>query len=56
MTISSENAGKVAMEGKFPCAVCKKCVGINSNLCQFCKCWDIKSKLNEIVSLNAKHV
>ena len=39
MVISFENAGKVTMEGKFPCVVCRKVVGINSILCQFCKCW-----------------
>ena len=37
MMISCENAGtgKVALEGKFPCAVCRKGVGSNSILCQF---------------------
>ena len=28
MMISSENAGNVTMEGKFPCAVCRKGLGI----------------------------
>ena len=34
-----ENVGKVTGEGKFPCAVCRKCVPVNSILCQFCRCW-----------------
>ena len=33
--ISSENIEKVTMEAKFPFAVCRKGVGINSILCQF---------------------
>ena len=37
--ISSENAGKVTIEGKFPSAVCRKGEGSNSILCQFRKCW-----------------
>ena len=36
--ISRENAGKVTTEGKFPCAFCRKRVGSNSILCQFCSC------------------
>ena len=35
--ISSKNAGKVTIEGKFPCAVLWKGIGSNSILCQFCK-------------------
>ena len=35
--IISENVGKVTREGKFPSAVCRKGVGSNSILCQFCK-------------------
>ena len=40
MMISCENVGtgKVALEGKFPCAVYRKGVGSNSILCQFCRC------------------
>ena len=51
--INSENAGKVTVEGKFPCAVCRKGVGSNSSLCQFCRCWVhkgcgvIRAKLNK---------
>ena len=37
--ISSENTGKVTIEGKFPCAVCRKGVGSNSIPCQFCRNW-----------------
>ena len=37
-----ENGGKVTIEGKFLCAVYKKGVGINSILCQFCRCWAYK--------------
>ena len=50
---SSENAEKVTEEGKFPCVVCRKDVGSNSILCQFCRCWlgnkcsDIRGKLKE---------
>ena len=36
MIVGSENAGKVT-EGKFPCAVSRKCVNSNSTLYQFCK-------------------
>ena len=42
MVISSKNNGKVTVEGKFPCAVCRKGIGsksILSNLIQFCRCW-----------------
>ena len=39
MMISGENAGKVTIKGKFLCAVCRKDVGSNSILCQFCRCW-----------------
>ena len=41
------------MEGKFPCATCRKRVGINSVLCQFSRCWvhercsGIRGKLKE---------
>ena len=37
--ISSENAGKVTKEGKFPCAVCRKGVDSSFIPCQFCRCW-----------------
>ena len=53
MMISSENAGKVTMEGKLPSAVCRQGLGINSILCQFSRCWvhkrcsGIKDKLKE---------
>ena len=46
----SENAGKDTIEGIFLCAVCRKGVGINSTLCQFCSCWvhsGIRGKLKE---------
>ena len=36
MLISSENAGKVTVEGEFICVFCKKSVGSNSIICQFC--------------------
>ena len=39
MMITSENVGKVTIEGNFPCAVCRKGVGSNSIHCQFCRCW-----------------
>ena len=51
--IISENAGKVAIERKFPCAICRKNAGSKSNLCQFCRCWvrnrgsGIRGKLEE---------
>ena len=41
------------MEGKFPCAACRKDVGINFDLCQFSRCWvhercsGIRDKLKE---------
>ena len=38
MKLSIENAGKVTIEGKFPCAVCRKGIGSNSILSQFCRC------------------
>ena len=36
--ISNENAGKVATEGNFPCAVFSKGAERNPILCQFCRC------------------
>ena len=39
MMISCENAGKVTVGGKFPCAVGRKGEGDNSILRQFCNCW-----------------
>ena len=33
--VSSENAGKVTTEGKFPCAVCRKGTGSNSTPANF---------------------
>ena len=36
------NSAKVTMEGRFPCAAYKNGVGINSILCQFCRCWVYK--------------
>ena len=39
MMIRSKNAVKVTIDGKFPCAVCRKGVGSNFILCQFCRCW-----------------
>ena len=53
MIISSENAGKVTTQGKFPCAVCRKGLGSNSILSTFCRCWlhkrcsGIRDKLKE---------
>ena len=38
MIISSENPGKITIEATFPCAVCRKGVGSNSIICQFCRC------------------
>ena len=37
--ISDKNAGKVSIEEKIPCAVCRNGVGSNSILSQFCRCW-----------------
>ena len=51
--ISRESAGKVTTEGKFLCAFCRKRVGSNSILCQFCSGWlhkrfsGIRGKLKE---------
>ena len=39
---STRNYGKIIEEGKFPSAVCRKGVGSNSILCQFCRWWDRK--------------
>ena len=39
MMISSENAAKVIIKGKFCCAVCRKGVDSNSILSQFCWYW-----------------
>ena len=53
MMVSCGNAGKIAVEGKVPSAVYRKGEGINSILCQFCKCWlhsrrsGIRGKLKE---------
>ena len=53
MMISSENAGKVTVESKISCAVCRKDVCSNSILGQFCRCWlhkrysGIRDKLKE---------
>ena len=53
MVISSENAVTVSVEGKFPIAVCRQCVGSNSILFQFCRRWvhkrctGIRGKLKE---------
>ena len=58
MMSSDDNAGKVTEEGKFPCVVCRKIVGSNSILCQFCRCWVnmkhscIRGKLKENSKLN----
>ena len=51
--ISCQNVGKATMERKFSCAVCRKGVGINSIICQFCRCWvhkrcsGVRGKLKE---------
>ena len=39
--IIKENAGKVTVDGKFPCGVCKRvhAIGDNCILCHFCSCW-----------------
>ena len=42
MDINSENNGKVTEEGKFLSAACRKGLGSNSILCQFCRCWEHK--------------
>ena len=39
MIIGSKDTAKVTMEGKFPCVVCIKGIGINSILYQFTRCW-----------------
>ena len=39
MIINSENAGKVTVEGKFRCVVCRKGVGSNFIFCQFFRSW-----------------
>ena len=39
MMISSENAGKLTEERKFPCAIYGKRIGSNSVRCQFSRCW-----------------
>ena len=39
MVVSSENAGKVTIDGEFSCAVCRKTVGSDSIICQFWRCW-----------------
>ena len=36
------NIAKVTVEGNVPCAICKKDMGINVILCQFCRCWQHK--------------
>ena len=38
MKLNIENSGKVTIEDKFPCAVCRKGIGSNSILSQFCRC------------------
>ena len=38
MIIGSESTGKVIMQAKFPRAACRKRVGTNSILYQFCRC------------------
>ena len=43
--ISCENAGKVTIEGKFPCAIYRKGVVINSILCHFAGAGCIKDIL-----------
>lgn len=54
MVISSENAVTVSVEGKFPIAVCRQCVGSNSILYQFSRRWvhkigtGIRGKLEEV--------
>ena len=51
--ISNENVGKVTIEDKLLCVVCRKGESINSILWQFCRCWlqkrcsGIKGKLKE---------
>ena len=42
MMFSSKNGGKVTVEDKFPCAVCRKDVGGNSILFHFCMCWCLR--------------
>ena len=53
LMINSENAGKVTMEIKLSCVGCRKGLGTNFILCQFCRCWlhkkcsRIRGKLKE---------
>ena len=50
IVIRSENAVQVSVEGQFPIAVCRECVGSNSILCQFCirkRCTGSRGKLKE---------
>ena len=39
MMISNENVGKITIEGKFPCIICRKRVSSNSIFCQLCRWW-----------------
>ena len=53
MMISCKIVGKLTIEGKYPCATCRKSVSNKFILCQFCRCWvhetcsGIRGKLKE---------
>ena len=49
--ISSENTGKVTLEGKFFGAVCRKGVGSNFILCQFCRFLQFCRCIKDVVVL-----
>ena len=49
--ISGENGGKITVEGKFPGVVCRKGVGSNSILCQFCRCW-VHKRHSGVIEVN----
>ena len=37
--VSSCDVGKIREQGKYPCGVCRKGVGVNSVYCQSCNHW-----------------
>ena len=54
MIINSENAGKVTVEGKFRCVVCRKGVGSNFIFCQFFRIW-VQKRCSGIRFKRKKH-
>ena len=59
MIVSSGNVGKVREESKFPCAIGRRGVDINSFICQFLvhkRCSGIRGKLKDDEGLNVKHM